>query len=255
MKRYALLTASNTFPLLGADATLRGCLNDSDDMVAKILHDASLASLGWTLGYSLKESNDNADNVRAKLDEIVAKAVSGDQIVVSNSSHGTHFTDRITGQTVSCTVCHDSTWDRPESFVSKLDYQRAFAKLKAGVRVWCFFDSCESGNIGQSFKMLETFTARNRWIEAPSDIAKELDGVTEVKLPKQVATMAGCVEKGTCADVGGTHPHGLFSATRNDVWATQKMLSWSKFGAAISGRMQGQVTVCNGPDDPFLSVA
>lgn len=252
-KRYALLTASNTFPLLGTDATLLGCTNDSAGHVARLLRGPWQKS-GWDKGYDLREGNDNAENVRAKLDELIGLAKPGDIIAGPfNSSHGTHFTDRLTGQTVSCTVCHDSTWDKPGSFVSKLDYKRAFDKLKLGVKVFCLFDSCESGNIGESFKMLETFTSRNRWIEPPADIAKDLSEPVDVRLaPKQVWTIAGCEEKGTCADVHDSHPHGLFSDTFDKTVIASPNLTLTGLAKVLNSKMNGQKCVPNGPEWSFL---
>ncbi len=254
VRRFALLTASNTFPKLGASATLSGCLNDSSEK--RVLIQTKWAKSGWDkLSFDLRENMDDADIVRDRLEKIVAamNAQTGvDILFMNNSSHGTHFTDWVTGQNVSCTVCYGSTWDKPKSFVSKLDYVRAFSKLNAGKRVFALFDSCESGNMGQSFKLMEDFTLQNRWIEPPPDVHRDLNAPIDVRLPKQCWTLAGCEENGTCADVHDAHPHGLFSRTFNETIVAQPLLKPPELVKALNSKMSGQKCVPNGPAFSFL---
>lgn len=270
MKRFVLMTDSNTFPLLGAGATLAGCVNDSPNFMKKILLGGPWKSGGYDKGYILSEGLNDADNVRDKLAELVSLAVAGDVIVGPvNSSHGTHYLDYITNQKVSCTVCHSSTWDKPRSFLSKLDYQRAFEKLKPGVRVFCFFDSCESGDIGQAFRFLaSSYPYKNRWLEPPAGIANSTAMkavITKVALPQQVSTMAGCTEFGTCADVpeyrdgSGTliPAHGLFSEARDAVLLEDPNTPWSTLAEKINARFaqtnEEQRVVVNGPSVVFMA--
>lgn len=258
MKRYALLTDSNTFPHLGAGATLKGCVNDNRNFMSKIMQGPWKKS-GYDKGYLLSENLNNPEIVREKLDEIIALAVDGDTIVGPvNSSHGTHFLDWKTGVKCSCTVTHHSDWNVLKSFMSKLDYQRAFAKLKPGVNVWCFFDSCESGNMGQAFRILERADRQNRWLEPPFELAKTLDAMPldmSRAMPQQVCTLAGCTEEGTCADVQSGQPHGLFSDTRDRWLLNMKDISWYELANHInlewSANREEQRCVPNGPDRSF----
>jgi len=255
MKRHILFTAANTFKFLGSSATLSGCLNDS----AENRQDAATnwRKSGWDkVSFDLRENMNTADYVRECLDKIVADMNATDDIDIlwiNNSSHGTHFRDRITGQTVSCTVCYDSNWDKPASFISKLDYKRAIDKLKPQKRVFSLYDSCESGNIGDSFRLMADFTKLNRWIEPPSDVHRDLTEVVDVRYnPKQCCTMAGCEEDGTCADVHDAVPHGLFNRTRIQTTTANPTLKWSALAAAINKKMSGQKCVPNGPEWTFL---
>ncbi len=254
MKRFLLLAASNTFPLIGEGATLTGCLNDSAENRAEA--NGPWKKSGWDAGYDLREALDDADNVRARLDELIARMNEADGMAIlrlANSSHGTHFKDWVTGANVSCTVCHNSTWDKPRSFMSKLDYKRAFDKLKPGKRVFATFDSCESGNIGESFKLMSDITKLNRWIEPPPDIHRALSEPVAVKFnPKQCWTLAGCEENGTCADVHDDHPHGLFNRTLNTTVDARPALKLSQLTAAVNAAMTGQKCVPNGPEWSFL---
>lgn len=260
MKRYVLLTDSNHFPLLGASASLSGCNNDSKDLISNLLQGPWQRS-GFDECFLLSEELNDADNVREHLIKIVDQMVGGDEFIFGNSSHGTHFLDYITGEKMSCTVCRNSTWDVPRSFLSKLDYQRAFQNLKPGVKVWAFFDSCESGNIGENFRLIDTPMPEgrsNRFLIPPQEVLEVIESLplhVGRALPQEVCTMAGCLETGTCADVGGEHPHGLFSATRNVVLLAQPGLSWNALGAAINAEFaktnEEQRCVPNGPDIPF----
>ncbi len=254
MKRHILFTAANTFKYLGQSATLSGCLNDSSENRQDAM--TVWRKSGWDINsFDLRESNNTAEIVRDRLEKIVANMNATDDIDIlwlNNSSHGTHFKDRVTGQTVSCTVCYDSTWDKPASFVSKLDYKRAFDKLKPQKRVFALFDSCESGNMGESFRLMEDFTKLNRWIEPPSDVHRDLTETIEVRFPKQCWTIAGCEENGTCADVHDEHPHGLFNRTRIQTTTAQPALKLSALAALINKKMSGQKCVPNGPEWSFL---
>lgn len=260
-KRYAILTSSNRFPRLGAGASLLGCDNDTSWTIHGLLNNAKIFPGGFDKVWALTEGQDNSDHIR----DIFAKAISelndGDQLVGPfNSSHGTHYTDYITGQQVSCTVCYNSAWGEPRSFISKLDYQRAFEKLKAGVRVWTRFDSCESGNMGQAFKFFEPNVAlsqrSNRFIAPPPELLPEISRATVavVQIPKQVCTMAGCTEKGTCSDIHDARPHGAFSETFDSVVIGHEnaKLSWRNLAREIDIEFardnKEQRTVVNGPD-------
>lgn len=262
MNRYALLTDANTFPLLGAGAALRGCVNDNRNFISRIMQGPWKKS-GYTKAYLLSERLNDADIVRERLAELIDLAKEGDTLVLTVSEHGTHFLDWITGKKCSSTVAHHSDWNKPRTFVSKLDYQRAFEKLKPGVNVWCFFDTCESGNMGQAFRLLEQPDRDNRWLEPPLEYAKTLDEMELDKsraIPSQCCTMAGCTEQGTCADVGGPSPHGLFSATRDKhLLATRagfdKPLGWFELAQYINHEWtlngEEQRCVVDGPDRAF----
>lgn len=261
MKRFAILRASNDFPLLGASASLTGCLADSDGHLQRILHNALWGTSGWDKGYDLRDAGsahgagaDTAESYQAKLAELVSSmnAATGMAILAAfASSHGTRFIDPVTGKTCFCMVHNKSTWDKPESFTSALALQRIFDKLKAEKRVFNIIDCCASGDAGATFRMLETFTHRNRWIEPPHDVARDLEEPVEVKLPKQCWTYNGCEADGTCADIQGAQPHGLFSYTF-DAIASPK-LKKTDLVTAMNAQMRGsQVSVLNGPEWSFL---
>lgn len=254
MKRFAILRASNTFPLLGASATLSGCLPDSDGHLKRILHNALWGTSGWDKGYDLRESLDTAENFQAKLLELVSSMNATTALAILAwfaSSHGTRFIDAITGKTCFCMVHHLSTWDKPESFTSALALQRIFDKLKPEKRVFGLVDCCASGDAGETFRMLQTFTDRNRWIEPPPDVARDLEEPVDARLPKQCWTYNGCEANGTCADIQGVTPHGLFSSTFDDI-ASPK-LKKTALVAAMNEKMRGsQVSVLNGPEWSFL---
>ncbi len=260
MKRFAILRASNRFPLLGASATLAGCLDDSDGHIKRLLHNELWGTSGWDKGYDLRDDGggghgvDSAENFQAKLAEFVssANAASGMAIIAPfASSHGTRYIDPVTGKTCFCMVHHYSTWDKPNSFTSALALQRILDKLKPDKRVYTLIDCCASGDAGNTFRMFETFTHRNRWIEPPPEIQKDLDDPVEVKMPKQCWTYNGCEKDGTCADVQGPRPHGLFSDTFDNT-ATPN-LKKTALVAAMNAKMQGsQKSVLNGPEWAYL---
>jgi hypothetical protein len=257
MRRFALLSASNTFPRLGDSATLMGCLTDSTENRQEKY--GPWKKSGWDFDFDLRESLDTAQNLRDRLTELVAKMNEGTDPAIldfERSSHGTEFIDYITGLTVSCCVNHDSTWDDPKTFFSKLDMKRILDKLNPVHRVFSTFDCCMSGNFGDQFKLLEDFKRVNRGLIAPPDAHRDLKELSAVKLnPKQCWTLAGCEDPGTCADVHDDNPHGLFNRTKNAIFDANPNLPLSKLAALINKNMDGQKCVPNGPEWSWLQEA
>jgi hypothetical protein len=126
--------------------------------------------------------------------------------------------------------------------------------LKPGPRrVYSTFDCCESGNIGESFKLLSECNSVNRWIEPPPDAHRDVQPLIQVKYnPKQCWTIAGCTENGTCADEHDATPHGLFNRTLNETVRANPTLKLSALATKINAQMGGQTCVPNGPEWAFL---
>jgi hypothetical protein len=261
-KRFLLLTDSLTFPLLGAGATLAGCRNDTINLINRVLMTIWKAG-GYDKGYVLSDVKpgalNEADNVREKMAEIISLAGPDDVILQANSSHGSEGTDWLTGERMQVTVCHKSTWDQARSFMSRMDYARAYEKLKPGTRVFNFYDSCKSGNMGANFRLLQSLTRTNRWLEPPPDVQRDLDKLpmAVLRAPQQVCTMAGCLPDGFCGDIQGPDACGVFSRARDGaVLATpNQRLGWYTLGANVNERFardgEEQRCVCDGPNIPF----
>lgn len=267
MKRYAILTSTNRFPWLGEGASLLGCDNDTSFSLHTVIKNTKIFPGGFDKIWALTDKNDNSEHVLDVLAKAISELVDGDQLVGPwNSSHGTHYLDYLTGQQVSCSVCYNSVFGQPKTFISKLSYKRAFDKLKDGVRVWTRFDSCESGNMGQGFKLVDMATSErgNRWIAPPAELHEEIQRAPNlpVYIPKQVCTLAGCAElppNNTCADIHDANPHGLFARSMDNNMMKAPTLSWYALATALNvqwaGSREAQRCVPNGPDWVLGAVA
>ncbi len=276
MKRIAIIKASNLYPNIGAGATLRGCSYDKDNWINEVLFGKRWKKSGWDKVFILAEDGtamqklpdgrqiatmaDDADVYRQALDWAVAALnadTDGGILFAPVSNHGTHFNDWLTGDNVSCVVCHYSTWSKPRSFMSKLDYKRAYDKItNPKTRVFSVYDSCESGGIGAGFKIVgdDEEVVLNRWIEPPVSLGLGKAIPVAPAKPKQCWTMAGCSEFGTCADIGGPPPYGLLSRTIIDAEnGAQWTLKGTPLRTYLTNKMsKTQVPVFNGPEWSFL---
>lgn len=134
----ALLVGINAY---GGANTLRGCINDVNDVKAFITANCNFAADAVTL---LLDADATAANIKQSLRTTVNGLANGDRLLFWYSGHGAQLTDGDIATDVICPVDFDFTADKS---VTVQDFHDIFSALPAGVdAVWCS-DSCHSGDL------------------------------------------------------------------------------------------------------------
>jgi len=218
--KFALCVGINQFKNYPA-ATLRGCVNDAEDM-ATLLKDFC----GYQDGDILKLTDRQATKARimAALRKMVDGARDGryDSLVFSLSSHGTQVPDLDEDETDKAdeAFCpHDlaqagAQWDRNHIIVDD-ELHDLFARLPPEVRLEVYLDTCHSGTGLKDIDLL--LDRKVRYLPPPSlaafrDMEKRLARGLALKLLRREAPnpvlWAACRADQTSADAdidGGWH--------------------------------------------------
>src|SRR6187402_2190411 len=139
MKQYGILVGCNDFGVEGA--SLRGCINDLRgfyEMLATFFNYE-----GWEFDFLIDQRN-TAEAQRQLIAKIISYAVSGEIVVLHNSSHGTKVPNGNKIESANC--AYGFNWNKiPETFVLGSQYQELFKAAKPGVLIYFTTDSCCSG--------------------------------------------------------------------------------------------------------------
>ena len=138
MVKRALCIGINDYP--GTDSDLAGCVNDANDW-ANALEDR-----GFTVEKMLDKQAKGAA-MRSAIRDIVARAKSGDCVVIQYSGHGSFVPDLDGDEpdgTDECLCPHDVASKGPITDDELFDL---YSARKHGVRLLMISDSCNSGTV------------------------------------------------------------------------------------------------------------
>lgn len=139
MAKRALCVGINDYP--GADNDLAGCVNDARAW-AELLRER----YGFPAGdvRVLLDAEATRAGILAGLDWLLAGARAGDQLVFTNSSHGTYVADESGDEAYDEALC---PFDAADGLILDDELRERFAGLPEGVSLTMIADNCHSGTI------------------------------------------------------------------------------------------------------------
>lgn len=140
MTKKAVCVGINDYPYDGND--LNGCVNDAIGWSDLLVNHFDFVSSDVTL---LLDEQATKANIMEALRGMVHGAVSGDVLVLTNSSHGTYVADTSGDEeTYDEAMC---PYDCAENLIVDDELRELFANLEDGVRLTVISDSCFSGTV------------------------------------------------------------------------------------------------------------
>jgi hypothetical protein len=229
--RKALLVGINKFKNLPA-ATLRGCVNDANDMSLLLKDLLGFSDSDITI---LTDAQATKARIMASLKEMVADAVAGNlrYLVFSLSSHGTQIPDRSGDEADRADEAFcpydlaqkGNQWD-PARIISDDELHDLFVQLPKQVLLECYFDTCHSGTglkLIDPAMLLIPDAPRPRYLPPPSyeaflevrDLPIDTLG-SKIKKDRELSShnilWAGCKADQTSADAFfAGRPNGAFT--------------------------------------------
>lgn len=226
----------------GWSGELAGCENDARSMSALLTKQKFAVDTLLT-----KQATSSA--VLGCLKSLAKKAVAGDLVVYTNSSHGGQIADENGDEADGYdeTVC---AYDRE---IIDDEIFAAFRAFKAGVRVLFFSDSCHSGTVMRAVAPEHPLAARAgvKTKNMPRDVALRTYAVNRtlydaiLRDPKikeargqivaSIVSLSGCMDNQTSAD---GDVNGLFTEKVLKVWGDGVFQgSLNQFAASVRARM------------------
>jgi Caspase domain len=167
--RHALLIGVNRYPNFGSRQQLLGCVNDVEAMAALLR-----SSYRFEDVVTLRDEEATRDGILAALEDLAARLLEDDVVVVHYSGHGSQMTDREGDEPDGkdeTIVPHDS--GRAPDPNRDITDDELYAWIKGvtskTANVTLVFDCCHSGTITR-----DVFGSRSRWVEADERLASEL---------------------------------------------------------------------------------
>lgn len=183
-KRVALLWGINNYP--GSANDLNGCLNDIDDVEAKLK-----TEFPDFIIRKYKDSQVTCEDVYNKTKEIILSLASGDHIYFHYSGHGTQVPSNSEPNGY-----HEALYLYNGVFLDD-QFQSLVAMLSEGVRMTAKFDSCFSGDmLRNSKKQIKRFYPMPGVPVRHKTIRK----FGKKAIPKNCIVISGCSENETSAD-------------------------------------------------------
>jgi hypothetical protein len=140
MTKYALCIGINDYP--GTDSDLAGCVNDANDWAA------ALAKRGFTV-QTIFNKQATGKAMRNAIKATVAKAKSGDLVVIQYSGHGSFVPD-VDGDepdgTDECLCPYDIRTRGP---ITDDELFELYSAKQPGVKILMISDSCHSGTVAR----------------------------------------------------------------------------------------------------------
>ena len=137
-KRKALCIGINDYPYAGND--LNGCVNDAKAWAELLTKNFNFASGDVKL---LLDKQATKKNTLAALKNLLTGASAGDQLVFTNSSHGSYIADKSGDEEkYDEIICPH---DIDENEIVDDDFRQLFANLPKGVNLTVVLDNCFSG--------------------------------------------------------------------------------------------------------------
>lgn len=227
----------------GWDGQLMACEADAASM------HALLTRKGFTVQCILTKSATRFAII-GEVEALAAKAVSGDVVVITNSSHGGQIPDWSGEEADEM----DETTCAFDGEIIDDEWFNLFCKFAAGVRVLFISDSCHAGTISRLWGGVGPYSGYDGTRHVPQDITQRVvhkheEFYREVKreavaargtLSARVMQFGACQDSQTSAD--GAR-NGLFTSKLLEVWNSGKFnLSYADFIARIRARMPSYQT-------------
>jgi hypothetical protein len=153
MNKYALCIGINDYP--GTDSDLAGCVNDANDWAG------TLKSHEFTVEKIINK-NATGKAIRDGIGALVAKAKSGDLIVIQYSGHGSYVPD-VDGDepdgTDECLCPYDVRSKGPITDDELFDL---YSSSHPGARILMISDSCHSGTVARFAPIMTPPTMKGR---------------------------------------------------------------------------------------------
>lgn len=182
---------------------LRGCLNDVSDWAI------ALNKRGFQVE-TLKDKNATKLKMIEEIKKLIANSLPGDTAVLQYSGHGS-YVDDVDGDEPDGRDEVLCPYDiGPSTFLSDDELYDLFAKVKPGVRLVFFSDSCHSGTVSRFMEALgaPTNASRSRFLPPETFISKSRLGKIERVAnspsagpgPHHALLFSGCMDNQTSAD-------------------------------------------------------
>lgn len=218
MTQKALVVGINKF-INYPQATLRGCVNDTNSMVHILTEFKSFSPTDITV---ITDEQATKDNIITKLQELIHEAVNGrlNRLVFSISSHGTEVDDQNGDETDGKDEAF-CPYDVDEHNVI-LDDQLydLFIQVPSNVEFEVFLDTCHSGTGLKEFNLNQDVKDRYLVLNKNGVSSKDISISHSIKTNKKKQTLiskghilwTGCSAYQTSADalINGKY-HGVFT--------------------------------------------
>jgi hypothetical protein len=139
MAKRALCVGINDYP--GTDNDLAGCVNDARAWAQLLRERYDFPPAGVRV---LLDAEATRAGILAGLDWLLAGARAGDQLVFTNSSHGTYVADESGDEAYDEALC---PFDAADGLILDDELRVRFARLPEGVSLTMIADNCHSGTI------------------------------------------------------------------------------------------------------------
>jgi metacaspase-1 len=140
MAKIALCIGINDYPGTGSD--LAGCVNDVQDWAAMLQKKEFVVS-------KLIDKQATGKNIRTAIESTIAKAKSGDLVVIQYSGHGSYVPDESGDEpdgTDECICPHDINSKGP---ITDDELFELYSRKQTGVKLLVISDSCHSGTVAK----------------------------------------------------------------------------------------------------------
>lgn len=153
MAKYALCIGINDYPGTGSD--LAGCVNDANDWAREFRRRAFDVKV-------LLDSQATGKGMRAAIKETIARASSGDLVVIQFSGHGSFVPDEDGDEpdgTDECLCPHDIEANGP---ITDDELFEAYSAHQTDIRIVMISDSCHSGTVARFAPITTPPTTKRR---------------------------------------------------------------------------------------------
>jgi hypothetical protein len=210
MKKLALCIGINDYP--GYQNDLQGCVADANDWAA------AFSSRGFQV-VKLLDKQATRSNIIAAVKTLMGSTVSGDSILIQNSSHGTQVPDE-NGDEIDSLDEATCPYDLP-NLIYDDEWWSLFKLKKPGVQLMMFSDSCHSGSVCRAFSTIAI--GKPRYLHfgnfakdfKPREITPDVvsfDPAADEKSPWPCGLMGGCQDTEYSYDANfGGKPNGAFT--------------------------------------------
>lgn len=216
MNKRALLAGVNDYKEIG---DLNGCVNDTTNMRNLLRNYFGFTNADIRV---LVDNRATKNNILERLEWMVSGAQPGDLLVFHFSGHGSQIRDRNGDELedhMDELLCPwDMNWDG--MYILDDDLDATFRKLKDGVHLEVFIDSCHSGtalrdltfgrpdDLGPPSEVEAASKVKSRYLPPPADIKARYEGEEALLSPnKQIkpkgynnVLWASCASDQTSAD-------------------------------------------------------
>jgi hypothetical protein len=254
MTKRALCVGINDYPGDGSD--LKGCVNDANAWAALLRDRFGFAAENVTL---LLDQQATKAAILKGLRTMVTGAKAGDELVFTNSSHGTYVTDADGDDDLyDEALC---PYDCAKNLIVDDELRELFALLPKGVKLTMISDSCHSGTVTRAAIAGAPDERRVRFLD-PSLIGRDkLDNPRKAK-PKngkfpegqmKEVLLSGCtpIEYSYDALIDGTYHGAMTHFALKAIRDADYDITWSELHETL-----GSMLELNGyPQHPCLEGA